>query len=382
MAALDARLWRLYIFDLSSAEVIGELIDVRDLHLNFSLSKNPTMGFTTGYGHWLADEIVGSPTQDPYRGILAYRLNPISEEYDLQFAGPILATDEQANQSTEPLISVTATGAGWRLSKRIADNTSGAGRTEAGMSFASVDRAKLAAQLIRTTNTKDGNSWIRALDSDQQPGSLLKVDKEESFQPVAQLIDKLSGTLDGFDWHIEPDFTTDAAGLILGRFKSAPIIGTDKSASVVFDYGIGRFNTESVARKRSIESIMNKGSYPSAGQSPYAITAQADESIGKLGIFEETISGDLTDASLRRKMVQLHVALRRQARQLYEFVPFRSDTGNVPVPFVDYNIGDRVGARAAWAEKTRLEASMRIYGINISVDNAGAERVTLDLYIS
>lgn len=366
--------WRLFVFDLSSGTVLGELEDVRDLRMSFGLSKNPTLGFSTGYKHWLTDELVGLPGTDPYRGILAYRGS------SLQFAGPILGSDESANPNGDEVASISAVGAGWRLSKRIADKAGNSGRSEAGLTFGLTDRGQIAKSLIDFTNTSDGNSWIRAATGDQATSSSIEITKEETLVSVAQFIDKLGNSLDGFDWVITPDFTTDATGLVLGRFKSAPAYGSDLSGSVVFEYGIGRYNVESASRKRTIEGLINKASYPASGQNPFLVSASAAESIGPLGVFEEAITGDLIDPTLRQKLVDLHIAIRKQARVLYEFVPFRSDAGGpVPQPFVDYNLGDRVSTRAYWGGKTRLEASMRIYGLEVELNNQ-AEKVKLDLY--
>lgn len=380
--AVLGKLWRVYVFDLAEGKLLGELEDVRDLRMTYSLSKNPTLGFTTGYGHHLTDELVGYPGTDTYRGLLAYRWEPASEDYVLRFAGPVLATDEQANQGIDGLVSVSAVGAGWRLTKRIADNDAGAGRTNAGLTFVKTDRAQIAAGLISTTNTKDGNSWIRAAEEDQATSSMIAITREEPMQSVAQLIDKLSNSLDGFDWVIDPVFTTDGTGLVLGRFRSAPNLGSDKTGSVRFDYGVGRFNVETVARKRTIETMANTVSFPAVDQRPFLISHNAPEMIAQLGVFEEVISGgDILDPTLRRKLVKLHTAIRRRARLLYEFVPVRSDLGPVPVPFTDYDLGDRVATRAAWGGRVRLEAGMRIYGFDIEVGNDGVERVKLDLYL-
>jgi len=367
--------WRLFVFDLSSGTVLGELEDVRDLRLNYGLSKNPTLGFSTGYEHWLTDELVGLPGIDPYRGILAYRGS------SLQFAGPVLASDENASTNGNETASISAVGAGWRLSKRIADKAGNAGRSEAGISFSLTDRGQIAKGLIDYTNSNDGNSWIRAATGDQAASSSIEISKEETLVSVSQFIDKLSNSLDGFDWVITPDFTTDGTGLVLGRFKSAPTYGSDKSSSVVFEYGIGRYNVESASRKRTIEGLINKASYPASGQNPFTVSATASESIGAIGVFEEPITGDLIDQTLRQKLVDLHIAIRKQPRVLYEFVPFRSDAGGpVPQPFVDYDLGDRVSTRAFWGGKTRLEAVMRIYGMEIEIGNDQSEKVKLDLY--
>ena len=374
MASLNP--WRLFVFNLSTGAIIGELEDVRDLRMSFSLSKHPTLGFATGYKHWLTDELVGLPGTDPYRGILAYRGS------SLQFAGPVLATDESASAGGQELATISAIGAGWRLSKRISYSSAGAGRTEDGLTFALIDRGLLSAQLIQNSNTIDGNSWIRAANGDQTASSSIAIVKEEPMMPISQFIDKLGNSLDGFDWVITPAFTTDGTGLVLGNYKSAPNYGTDRRDSVVFEYGIGRFNVESAGRKRSIEGLLNKASYAASGQNPYLSEALAPDMIGAIGVFEEAISGDLLDPTLRQKLVDLHVAIRRKARVLYEFVPFRSDqAGPVPAPFVDYNIGDTVSTRAAWGDKVRLEAAMRIYGMDIEISNDKSERVKLDLYM-
>jgi hypothetical protein len=107
-------------------------------------------------------------------------------------------------------------------------------------------------------------------------------------------------------------------------------------------------------------------------------------SIALWGRHEAVVLSDLTVDDLRRKLVQEHVRVRAQPRQVITFTPVREDTeGGTPVPKFkqDYDLGDIVIFRAANAETgtVRLDGAFRVYGVDLQIDDQGAEQPTLSL---
>jgi alpha-tubulin suppressor-like RCC1 family protein len=108
---------------------LGELTNLRNVNLDFGISKNPSLTFDT-----LLDSPMGADlANNDYRVVTAYRWNPYTETWTLLFSGPIFTKEENGKDNT-PTIGVTAVGPHWRLTKRICDDSTGAGRRQEGMS--------------------------------------------------------------------------------------------------------------------------------------------------------------------------------------------------------------------------------------------------------
>lgn len=126
-------MWRVYLHDWAGA-ALGELTDVRDLKLNVGLNKTSNLTFQTALQSPTSKQLADRD----YSIITAYRWNPYTNQWSLQFSGPIISTEENGDEGVTT-IGVTAVGAFWRLSKRVADNADGEGRTQAGLAPAPED---------------------------------------------------------------------------------------------------------------------------------------------------------------------------------------------------------------------------------------------------
>lgn len=384
---------RLFLHDWTGA-TLGEINGATNRRLSVGLNRSPAFSFDLPLqDNPLADELFEAadallsrrlPTD--FRIVSVYRDNPYTAGQELLFSGPIIMARDGTSESQEATASFTCAGPFWRMSMRIADNEGGDGRTESGLSI-SGQRGQIAAQLIRDTNDLVGNSWLRAPDEAIEETDEIEINNWGGFRTVAQSIADLSGegSMNGFDWAITPKLETDSAGLILGEWTCAPLIGADLTNEVIFEYGIGRHNVTSAYRSRSLENLANVINHVSSGNSPYVVKTNSPASIAANGVFEVVADGDLIDAGLRESWVNLNKALRSKPRRLFELSPERSDlpstAGLVPIPLIDYAQGDRVRARIYYADKLRWDVAVRIYSIDISWSETGEETADLGLYM-
>jgi hypothetical protein len=375
-------------------EVLGELNGARNRRLTTGLNRSPSLSFDiplqdNPLGEELfeaADALLSRPQETDFRIVSAYRLNPYSQELELLFSGPILLARDGGTEGDEATASFTCAGPFWRMGTRIADNSSGDGRSEAGLTI-SGQRGRIAAQLIRDTNSLVGNSWLRAPEEGIEETDEVEIRNWGGFRSISQAINDLSGegSLGGFDWAVVPRIDTDSEGLALGDWICAPLIGADLTDSVVFEYGIGRNNLSSSFRSRSLENLANLVSHVSSGNQPYVVEESSPASIAKLGVFEAIADGDLIDVGLRQSWVELNNQLRSLPRRLFEASPQRSDlastVGSIPIPMIDYGPGDRVRVRSYYGDRLRFDVGVRIYSIDISWSETGEEKAELGLYL-
>lgn len=387
-------MWRFFLHNWDGF-FLGELSRMSNRKLSFGLSRNPSLVFDLPVdgnpliGELLeaADAVASGDIETDYRLISAYRKDPYTGEWDLKMIGPVQRVTDKYT-ATEAVATFAVVGPFWRLDRRIADDDTGKGRTPEGLSIDG-DRAQAAAEMIRWTNAEEGNTGIRALAADQDECGEIEINNWGGFRTIAQNIGDLSGgtSLNGFDWELDFSnaLTSDSEGLILANWKSAPLLGEDKTGAVVFELGGNLANTEEMERTRSLEDFANKVSHVLAGASPYAEARQDNPSIISHGLWEAVADGDLLDENLRGEWVELNKVLRRRPRRLYTFTPKRSDLSStlhrIPVPLVDYGCGDRVRARNLYGGTLRWDVAVRIYGIEIDISDNGAETVTLGLYL-
>lgn len=383
----------LYLHDWQG-NVLGELVGMRNRRLSVGLNRTATLSFDMPLlDNPLTDELfeaanasLTSFLESDYRLVSVYRYNPYTENKDLLFIGPILIARDGADSGEEATASFTAVSPYWRMGTRIADNSAEDGRRESGLSI-NGQRGLIAAQLIRDTNTLEGNSWLRAPDGAIATTDEIEITNWGGFRTVAQCITDLSGegSVSGFDWTVVPQLDSDGQGLILGEFTVAPLLGQDLTDSIIFEYGIGRNNVRSAFRSRSLENYANIINHVSSGITPYVIQRTKPLSISQTGSFEVIADGDLIDYGLRESWVELNKELRSRPRRLFEITPERSDisetTGSNPIPLIDYAEGDRVRARIYYADRLRWDVALRIYSIQINWSDQGEETADLGLYL-
>lgn len=160
----------------------------------------------------------------------------------------------------------------------------------------------------------------------------------------------------------------------VAEFNASERIGTDKN--VLFEYG-GTHSIRSYRRVISREGLLNQAiSLPEGYPESLDIRVKSDgESMNNRGLFEEVISSDVGDASLREALAAAHVAIRKDPREIVEFEP----SALAPSFGDDYIVGDVVYGRAMAQGSARFNGLFRVYEVEVQVDENAKETITLRL---
>lgn len=367
--------WSLVLAD-NSYNPLGEILNAGDRQIALLLNGIDTLGFNVRLDNPLSDVMATTACH-----IKAYRNNT------LQFFGPVVSAQESGD-ANGARVAINAIGAGWILSKRLA------GKSAAGQIFSSAtDRAAIAGALITATNA-DGESGIQ--NGNLTSGSALTY-TAGPYRPVMDCLTELASTFDGFDWRMMP-VENYAGGMVTGQkiatFNAYPAsaqgagvagvtLGIDQPNSV-FEWGNNtRANIASYTRTVSRDTQANKV-YHNVSEGPdapgYPTMFNSDPaSISAYKLLEALADADIHDTALRTALINAHIAVRRNPRQIIDFVPANGSAYNLPEYGVDYNVGDRVRARAQYNDSIRFDAMMRVWAVTFALDANGTEQATLKL---
>lgn len=343
---------------------LDELSQVSAFSYSRSLNKLATCGFTVRLDNAHVDQLAKC---EGY--IKLYRNN------SLRFFGPMITAEQQADAATQTL-AVTCADVGWILTKRLA------GKSTTGTMFTvPTDLAQIAKQLIDTTNAE----WDTGLST---AVGTLSADSGRTYtagpyRPVMEIIQELASALDGYEWRIvaidnwsDGQLTTNK----IGYLQAQPVIGAAKPLAV-FEYGPGtRSNILSFNFSRTRDTQANRVYHALADFSDPHVQNNADAQ-SNWNLLEDILSlPDVTDSSMRDGIIGEHVAVRGNPRDLVRITPHidPGPNGVIPHPFEDYDVGDTVTARIVVNGEIRFAGLLRVYGINVTVDDAtGFERVEL-----
>ena len=202
---------------------------------------------------------------------------------------------------------------------------------------------------------------------------------------LLSLIQSVAFRATGFDFRFNPRFENLGLGQqIVGNFQSASTIGVTRS-NCVFEYGNGtKANLTSFSWKRIAgENLINNVYVPSNGtsESNAAGTAAAGDitSAFTYGTRARWITADFDDLGLRQDLAADHVAFRKQPRRILSITPNANmGLGNVPVPLEEYGVGDKVPVTVTDAGITLVSGTLRVYGLNFTIDKDGKENVEIE----
>lgn len=242
--------------------------------------------------------------------------------------------DRMEGEVTDPLLTYTATDAGAIASDLI---------TRTGTTA-------LAVGSIEATATR-GRTYEHAV--------------------VARAIRALTEVEGGFDFEVVPLMS----GVALGRFDVHASLGTDKSATVSFQYGEGTAQTVLEVRRSWLPPVNFARVTGEDDTYAEASDVASIARYGRFGVVESASDGTVLAATLQEKADAL---LRPDPIEVVTFTP---DPATAPQPWVDYWLGDRVGLFARRGGMLVDEAP-RVNGLEVVVsdDDHGEDehRLTFD----
>lgn len=378
--------WSTVLLDDLLGNAVGEVAKPYDRRISFRMRRLATQSFRVRLDDPLADPLLEGR-------VLAKTYEGIEGAWDLRFVGDVVTAEEKGSES-DKRVEVACADPFGRLSRRLI------GKYQGGFSRpVAQDRGLTVFELLAQANA-EGDTGIR---QGTLEGSASDIAGPWAFKPFAETVAELAAPLDGFDWRmraVEPFL--DSAGYphprpVVGYLDIAPFFGALRP-DAIFEYGTGRKNVRDYNRAVTKEGLANaayslppgypESAYPTAeqlaaGQIPLNVQSNSDPvAADEWGLNEVVVPSDVTSDDLRAQLAIAHVQIRKTPRQIITFDPVREDVGvQVPQFKQDYDVGDLVPFRAINPEtgSVRVDAVMRIYGVDVSIESEGQEQMTLTL---
>ena len=254
------------------------------------------------------------------------------------------------------------------------------GQSTIGEYYEATARNEIIADLLDQANTI-GDTGIRA----GMMETLSEVDAGYwRYKPVSEAILELAADYDGFDFRVSPkEPTADSTGVQIGSLYIASRLGAWQQGTK-FDFASGNNAISSYKRAVTFDISNKVYSLPPGFPDTTTQTVLSDESTDSqllYGVREALIDSDLSSDDLRALLLQQAAAVYGTPRQTFEV----ELTENISyVPFEDFDVGDIVQLNL-WHltpnndKGLRQSVLVRIYGMEITEDDQGAEKVKLTL---
>jgi hypothetical protein len=299
------------------------------------------------------------------------------EDKTIRFYGNVVSSEyATADGGGQPTIKVNAANPAWKLSKRLL------GLNNGGDAY-SGDKAKMAWKMLNKLNTDTGTYPTK-------PYTGIKLNSEASYssgstgsytagpyKSALSCINDLAHGIDGFDWYIAP---LAEQGETIGLWEAKAVYGG--SASGVFEHGYGSRNIKQITYLRDLGNLANKAFHlPDEGLGEGGATVYVGSNSPSLevrGRYEEVADAfGIVDGGLRQSWVDDVVKVKGNPRFVAGMTLDIDDgTGRVPHLGTEFWLGDMVTARAVVENVTLFNGQVRIYQINIAVNDAGTASIT------
>jgi hypothetical protein len=282
--------------------------------------------------------------------LLIYRANK------LIWAGVIWEITENA-QDDEGTVNVQCTEIFHILSeKRYTSNT-----------YTSTDAGQIAWGLINTTQGLSGGNLGLTQGTIQATQNR---DRAYFDEKVGEKIIQLTEVINGFDFEITPSIKINTLGVFNVYSKRGTIL-----TSFRLEYGEGlKNNIQSWSRKRTLSDIYNSVIVEGEGYGDIALkSTQTDNSmITAVGLLE----GRVQEKSVNQQTTldtkaQEFIRVRKTEQFIYDIT-----LNNAYNDFGKYDIGDIVPVKIKYGYLD-INTTMRIYGIDVRVSDAGEEVIKL-----
>jgi hypothetical protein len=150
----------------------------------------------------------------------------------------------------------------------------------------------------------------------------------------------------------------------------------------VFEHGYGQKNVQSLNYLRDLAGLANKAVHlPDSGFEEKGTEVKSSEdktSVEQRGRFEIVADGfGLVDSALRQSWVDEVVRVRKNPRFVVSMTLDVDDgTGRVPAIGTNFWLGDIVEARSVINNVTMFNGKVRVYQIQVALNDSGAATIT------
>lgn len=365
----------------------GQILNTGSKEFSYMINSARTCTFTMPVDNPRADWMY---TNDHL--IKVYRRNRYGS-VGLQMVGDTVSMEEIA-QNDQSAITVIAADPFFRLQKRalgVTTDSSGRGVPIQfgygldGVTLVPVDPSiglQLILNYINGFNDTGINigAYCTSISGNTSVGPMYNV-------YFGDLIQQTCAILGGPDFSIdpqEPSGTWPHTKIATLNFSSH-LGSLNPQTPAVFEYGMGKHNVMAYDRLVTKEYIANvvvslPSGFPSVAAAGDAeVIIPDDVSIGSIGEFDYVVDGqNLIGTGIRTALCEETLQTTAQAQQQLTFTP----AVNCNLEYgTDYFVGDIVTARAydKGSGSLRYNGTVRIYGVDITVDENDAESPTLTL---
>jgi len=357
----------------STFKPLGDILNFREAKLTLPLNKVNTASFNIRLDNPLAVSMISD------LGYLKIYRNKV-----LLFYGPLITVAE-VGAGDNATIQVNASGPEWIFTQRLR------GRQASGIKTlgANARSAKFIEHLASAN--AEGETHIDYTTGPISGGSTA-IYESTPYRTLAEVLDDMSNTAEGFDWDIIPQ-ENYINGLVVSQKIGRIIIANEinvEQANAVFEWGVGRNNIASFTRTVDRTTLANRAynftaAGPEAAGAP-TVSAENASSISTYGLQEALVTANILNTTLRQALVNENIEVRKNPRQTIVFQPSTNVapnalTGVSPVPSVgvDYKIGDSVRVRIVQKEVIHFDAMVRVWGAEYALDENFKETQTLTL---
>lgn len=357
-------IWKFILATTSNNANIGELV-AADKQLQLVLNRPGSLTFKMPLDGRLSESVQRYTTY-----VKAYRTGSLGSQ--LVWSGPIWNIDEQAHDN---VMNISATGWFEVLNHRFL-------RYE--KQYTAAIGGDIAFDLINIANNqKDGPLSVANPDGTGtvKPTGILvgtrtdtqtRTIKYPQWHNIGQAITELSDIENGYDFEITPD--TRTMNIYASSFGSN--LRRDRTIAQ-FGFKWGPHNLLQFSRTTDMSTLVN--SQIATGKFGHALS-QNLTSMSTYGLFEDIQSlSDVDNTAILQAFANGEVAIKSSPRVIYQMLPhpWSSKHKHVPEPFVDYRLGDHVYVSVSGVPRISIShQSVRVYGISITIDEAGSERVS------
>lgn len=336
--------WKFILASSAALTPVSELSQARERTLDVGLNMPGSASC------WLPLDHESSSDVQPYTTcIMAYR------DSTCAWSGPVWTLEEDAIGNK---LNVTALGWFELLNHRFVRGSASPYNIEKRV-FTATDAGTIAREIVRDVDNAvdvliDYNGTYQTTQN--------RTITYEQYTVAGQAISDLSALEAGFDWDIDP---------VTRKFNVYSTRMTDRP-EVQFGYRAAVNNVSALTRRVDCSELATYVVVQGKGAS-----ASAGGTHGTYGRFEETVSlADVADAGVLAAYAGVEVTLRETPRVTFDFVPRPAGSPGAMSPFQDYFVGDKVYLSAKQGRLDVSKQAQRVFGITLSIDENGGERVT------
>jgi hypothetical protein len=369
--------WRLVLCDLAGTPISMLSYIALGKQLQFPLNRPASLSFNVASESPLVNIIYsGDGYGEPFltcgiRTVRAYRKVAGVAGWVLRFNGIVWQLQDQGNTDTVST-AVTAYDPSQLLTKRLVRSADG--NFSKPVILSGQHGEVIAKALVDRSATYAGPLPIDTVSGTFTSSAVQTKTWEQSFVGPA-LVDLCNtGTLDV--WF---DPTVGADG-VLAVMNAGPRRGQDRP-NMVMAYAAPGHTALSIDRTTTMETVANAITLWAGSTTGHKVHVSDTPSQTKYYVYEDAqVMTDIHTPAFVDNLATEDLALRKDPRDVLTLLPIPERS---PMPWRDYFLGDKLSIQVSKGSdqtfpsaRESISGLLRVYGLTISIDDDGVERVT------